>query len=134
MELRAKQVTMAVSRYSPKGMARPNASMASDSPCGPLWLKSPASSRATAVSVHTKPESLAGPSMAMSPSLTGSLLADVACMMEAVPTPASLTRAARRAPIMATPASASPSGAEAECLAENRGEHSGTASMSEATM
>ena len=56
---------------------------------------------ASAVSVQISPESIEGPSMATSPSRTGSLFFEAPCIMEAVPTPASLTSAARRTPVRA---------------------------------
>ncbi len=102
----AKHVTIAVSRYSPAGMFEPKAFSASVSPWLSPGVISPPRRMAKAVRVQTKPESIAGPSIATSPSLTGSVLADVLCIIEAVPTPASLTSAARRAPIMAIPARA----------------------------
>ena len=43
-----------------------------------------------AVSVHMRPESIAGSSMATKPSWTGSLLRDAPCIIIAVPAPASL--------------------------------------------
>ena len=61
---------------------------------------------ATAVSVHTRPESMLGPSMAIRPSRTGDSLREAPCIIDAVPMPASLTSAARRAPMMAMPARA----------------------------
>ena len=52
--------------------------------------------------VQTKPESIAGPSMATSPSLTGSAFIEAPCIIPAVPTPASLTNIALLAPVRAT--------------------------------
>ena len=66
-----------------------------------LWIK-----MAIAVSVQTSPESIDGPIIATRPSLTGSLFLDAPCIIDAVPTPASLTNAARLIPISAIEASA----------------------------
>ena len=52
--------------------------------------------------VQTKPESIAGPSIATSPSLTGSAFIEAPCIIPAVPTPASLTNIALLAPVRAT--------------------------------
>ena len=52
--------------------------------------------------VQTRPESIAGPSMATSPSLTGSAFIEAPCIIPAVPTPASLTNIALLAPVRAT--------------------------------
>ncbi len=57
---------------------------------------------ANAVNVHTKPESMEGAIMATKPSRTGSVFLDAPCIIEAVPTPASLTKAARLAPMTMT--------------------------------
>ena len=56
---------------------------------------------ASAVSVQTRPESIEGPIIATRPSRTGSLFFEAPCIIEAVPTPASLTSAARRTPVRA---------------------------------
>ena len=52
--------------------------------------------------VQTRPESIAGPSIATSPSLTGSAFIEAPCIIPAVPTPASLTNIALLAPVRAT--------------------------------
>ena len=56
---------------------------------------------ASAVSVQTSPESIEGPIIATRPSRTGSLFFEAPCIIDAVPTPASLTSAARRTPVSA---------------------------------
>ena len=91
---------------SPIGMPLAKAPMAISSPLMPSTSMLPQMRMAMAVRVQTRPESMLGPSMAMRPSRTAFLLAEAPCMMDAVPIPASLTRAARRAPMMAMPASA----------------------------
>ena len=95
-----------MSQYFPPGIALLKASMAICSPLTPSTSIFPHRRIANAVSVHTKPESILGPSIATRPSRTGWSFRDAPCMIEAVPTPASFTNAARRAPISATPINA----------------------------
>ena len=98
-----------MSIYWPKGMPLPKAFSANSKPFTDPGCKASGGRHnrtASAVRVHTNPESMAGPSIAMSPSRTGWSLADLPCMIDAVPIPASLTSAARRAPIMAMPINA----------------------------
>ena len=96
--------TMTSSRYFPTtGMRMSYASRAIESPATPSVWKLPAIMIGIAVRVQTSPESIAGPSIATSPSRTGSAFIDAPCIIPAVPTPASLTYMARRAPMMAVP-------------------------------